>query len=279
MSHSSQFINHQLTLTYVVICVKNDGVGLRKTLHSIIGLDENFAIILVGASKQDFPDWETSLKFTFISDGGSGVYGAMNMALSTISNSGSFVFFLNAGDTLVSVSSLTEVTQALKNSNSLWAISKSYVNNGEDYLRTSSEDFSRLKSMTWGKRGFLQQATVIQRCAYESVGKFDESYLVAADLDFFCRLAEFSKPIELKIPLTNYFLGGYSSKMRHKACRELHQIRSKYNKSWNSKVYNFVSYSFYLFVLGPSMAFGYLDRKAPFITNSLRRLSVLRTNQ
>lgn len=277
MMDSIHVNDQQEPLTFIIICVKHDKKGLRKTLHSLEGLNDSFAIIIVGASEDDFPDREIHHKFAFISDGGSGIYSAMNLALSLISNPKSFVFFLNAGDTLVSVSSLTEVVEELKDSNTYWAISNCYVYSGEDYLRTSSENFSRLNSMTWGKRGFLQQATVIQKCAYEIVGQFDENYLVAADLDFFCRLAAFSKPLELRIPLTNYFLGGYSSKMRHKTCYELHQIRSKYNRSSKSKVYNFVSYAFYLFVLGPSMAFGYLDRKFPTFANSLRRLSLLRT--
>jgi len=78
----------------------------------------------------------------------------MNTALSIISNSESFVFFLNAGDKVVSSSSLIEVIQTLRRSTSFWTIVNSNLYNGQEIFEKIIRRFLQIEKCDLGQAWF-----------------------------------------------------------------------------------------------------------------------------
>lgn len=105
----------KMELTIVTV-VRNDAARLRKTADSILpGIDANVEWIIVdGASTDSTSEILRSLagRARIISEPDGGLYDAMNKGVQAAR--GRYIWFLNAGDTLVETSSVSTVLRTIK---------------------------------------------------------------------------------------------------------------------------------------------------------------------
>ena len=106
----------KVTFSIVVVCL-NPGDKLKETVDSILTQDyENFEIVMKdgGSTDGSVDDYKagTDPKIKFIFTGDSGIYDAMNQAVSYAT--GDYVLFLNAGDRFYDKSVLSHAAAKLK---------------------------------------------------------------------------------------------------------------------------------------------------------------------
>tara|TARA_B100000678_G_scaffold104936_2_gene87916 strand:+ start:13068 stop:16016 length:2949 start_codon:yes stop_codon:yes gene_type:complete len=227
----------------IVITIKNDRKGLRKTLQSIAeqGCSGGYEI-LIGDScsdddpravAEDFPD--LPIRFATIND--TGVYDGMNICIDLCD--GEFIFFLNAADVFYSDTVLGKVLASLKQSDA------DLVVGGHIYLdkktntpfRRQAGHFDQIVAQLqegaldhhWFSAIPSHQSTFTRRSAFDRY-RYDLRYRIAADHDFLLRqVIEDGAKVEVMPELISiYEGGGFSSKNEHMCQSEWHQIYHSY---------------------------------------------------
>ena len=104
-----------MTLFSIVTVVKNNPIGLEKTILSVLEQNfKNFEFIVIGGESTDNTNiiiqrYKKYLK-KFIIEKDAGIYFAMNKGLSYCN--GEYINFLNSGDTYCSTTTLNKVSAA-----------------------------------------------------------------------------------------------------------------------------------------------------------------------
>jgi len=102
----------------IVTVTYNDALRLQATLNSIgVQTDQDFEYLVIdGASKDQTAnvvlEFQSTRPVVFISEPDRGLYDAMNKGLALAK--GDYVLFLNAGDLLSDIASVTRLNQALR---------------------------------------------------------------------------------------------------------------------------------------------------------------------
>ena len=148
-----------------------------------------------------------------------GVYDAMNKGVALVTDPDSYILFANADDRLYS-------TEAIER-----AISAS---GGEDLVYGRMVLADEQVSAIVGKRVELEDlalqtlchpATFVRRRIFDSVGKFDTSYTIAADYDHIVRC--FQAPVSTRfvdVIVSRMRMGGLSEDRFMLSCRERKQV-------------------------------------------------------
>ncbi len=167
----------------------NNAKGLSNTLESVLAqlnpavefividggsVDESLALINGVASKLSY----------WVSEKDSGIYAAMNKGIKHAR--GSYLLFLNSGDTLVSDQRLDELLSLLQDAPDLLSCCIRVERDGmEDELRSPIKKFSLQTILL---NSLPHQSTCIKRSLFLKHGLYDESLRIAADWDFWLRL-------------------------------------------------------------------------------------------
>jgi glycosyltransferase involved in cell wall biosynthesis len=219
-----------ITVTY------NAEKVVERTLKSVAGqtYPNTEHIIIDGASK----DKTLALiqnsrfkaqKFICASEPDKGLYDAMNKGLQRAT--GDYVWFLNAGDKLLSDTTIEEVVGHISQVDELPDIIY-----GETNLVSDAGKFlahRRLKAprrLTWRsfKMGMLvcHQSFVVKRSIAPD---YDLHYRLAADFDWCIRCLKNSKNIfNTHLVLSDFLIEGLSSQKRKASLRERFRIMSRY---------------------------------------------------
>jgi glycosyltransferase involved in cell wall biosynthesis len=111
----------------IVTVTRNDLVGLKKTINSVLLQTVNVELIVVDGASDDpkVKEYLEGLRvskhsLSWESRRDRGLYHAMNKGLSKVS--GKYVLFLNSSDTLVNSHVLEEVQAAIEEKRSEWAV-------------------------------------------------------------------------------------------------------------------------------------------------------------
>ena len=218
----------------IVTVVLNNLHGLQRTRSSIEKQTYKgwHHLIIDGKSDdntifflQNLPSENT----TWISEGDSGIYDAMNKSIDFVPAL-NYVIFLNAEDEFANENSLQIAAHNLE------------AKNFPDWGCTTHEEFDP-ENQTWlcklvsspslenqlyalGYRS--HQAVVMKRELIEKHGRFDLHYKIAADWDLIVKCIKDSEPAIWNDPLARFQLGGFSSGRTLEAHRELRILRKIY---------------------------------------------------
>lgn len=194
--------------------VKDDLHGFMRTRHS---LEEqtfhHWEHIIVPASSGDSTGLlagELSLGRTVchVQDG-SGIYSAMNQGLALATQD--FVVFLNAGDMLAGAETLTSVRSALTSEGSQWFVFGGSVVRGEDIVEVHPVRNPNPWLVGCGKANIMHPSVYYRRTFLAELGKFDESFHIAADLELNMRALARASPTVVDSPASVFFADGISS--------------------------------------------------------------------
>ena len=213
----------------IVTVVKDDASGLADTIDSIDdqGIHEAVEHVIVDSSTPPVvlegganPHVSRRLEPT----PPEGVYPAMNRGLDLAA--GDYVWFLNAGDTLVEPSTLHHVLQML-GSSPAWVVGRvRIIDRSGNTVDSARWDFATEKRRAFARGRFPpHQATIVRTSHLRDLGGFDTDYRVAADYQAALKLACATDPAMTDRVLAEFREGGLSTVRWKSAHREFHQAR------------------------------------------------------
>lgn len=179
----------------------NDAAGLEKTMASVneqIVCDFEHLIIDGGSTDESL---EVIRKFSkahtrHISEKDAGIYDAQNKGIALAK--GDYLIFLNAGDRFVDPYVLENVYPALAGEALIYGDMQTCDADGQiKHLKMHSKINVKVlfADTIWHPVSFFK------RSVFERLGKYDLSYKIAADYEFYCRIILKYKVTKKYIPL------------------------------------------------------------------------------
>ncbi len=165
----------------------NDGVGLTKTIKSVINqsyTDFEYIIIDGNSTDKSFKIIEKYAKYLshWVSEADNGIYHAMNKAIRAAK--GEYCLFLNSGDWLVDNKVLEKVFSIKTDADIITGNVYFYDTSNEKIKwKVCSADQITAKTLFYGN--IPHQATFIKRKLFETVGLYNEELKIASDWLFF----------------------------------------------------------------------------------------------
>lgn len=215
----------------VVTVVRDDPAGLWRSVESLRAQDLNSVEFVVVDSSAD-PErvqkvlgvLPQSLRTTVLREPPRGIYPAMNSALGACT--GSFAYFLNAGDRLHSPHVLESV-QAAMPMGAVWAHGPvEIVARDGAKVVTPDWDYERERRYAFSRGHFPpHQGTFASVDALRAAGGFDTRYRIAADYAMFLRLSLIADPVHLPFVIAEFQEGGASTLNWRQSFREFHHAR------------------------------------------------------
>lgn len=194
----------------VITATYDSLVTLQRTVESVrdqAGVEIEH-IIIDGGSNDGTANWlkENCSPDTWISESDEGIADAMNKGVELAK--GDWLLFLQADDWLVSGDRLCAALEAWDGESELIA-SPILFESGRLLEPRCDRGYFR-----WFKQGVLHQGALIRRSLFERIGKYDTSYRVTMDFDWFLR-AQFSGAViqVLEEPLAVMGESGVSSRV------------------------------------------------------------------
>lgn len=215
----------------VITVHKNDHLNLRKTLKSLASQSgQNFECIIVDSSL----DWQAfaavcqeypHLNLRVITENPQGIYSAMNSGLSIAK--GSYVYFLNAGETLHSEKTLENLFEVVLTHNPDWVYGNLQVIDPRGRRRPVVEfNYSTERKKNFRAGRFPSQpASLVLTEILKELGGFDTSLQIAADYKLMLRLSQRTSPCYWNGTVVHFALGGISSRKWIVSLREAHSAR------------------------------------------------------
>lgn len=165
-------------------------------------------IVVDGASSDGTLEWiqHEPLVKRFISEPDTGVYNAMNKALTLCQ--GEFVIFMNAGDEFFNPFVLEKVAVALaENPECQFLFGDACI------VPEFGRPFFREYLDPIGQQNICHQSIFYRRLLFQNFGKYDEHFHIVADYDFNLRLLIHQQivPYHLNYPICKFYYGGLSS--------------------------------------------------------------------
>ena len=183
-----EFLEATYPLSIITVCF-NEARRIELTCRSIVQQTfQDFDWIVIDGASTDgtlaILRQYASRMNVLISEKDRGIYHAMNKGI--LQAKGHYLLFLNGGDYLYESETLARIFAAGK-------MLERDVYYGDvlservDELKFRSFDFTDYYAM-FTQRSLPHQATFIKRALFETYGLYDESFTIAADMEFFLRV-------------------------------------------------------------------------------------------
>ncbi len=208
----------------VVTVSKNNLIGLKKThasLRPVLG--KCTWIVQDGNSSDGTKKFLKSLEINnvqFFSEPDSGIFHAMNTALENVKTK--YVWFLNAGDELLSLDSLEKSLIALEKSRKSWLVAGAILSDsrGQRFGYWQTPTFPQIWRAL-GIQSWCHQATVYKTKFLSKGGGYDPSSIIA-DWSTSLKLERLENPLVRVEPIAVFLTGGLSSSIDRKLWIHLH---------------------------------------------------------
>ncbi|WP_435419187.1 glycosyltransferase [Parerythrobacter aurantius] len=205
-------------LVSIVTVTFNDLEALRETIKSVRCQDfpDMELLVIDGASRDGTREFLEALdmpKLRWISEPDGGIYDAMNKGLRLAR--GEYVYFLNAGDSLLEPTSMSRIAELLIERPAL-LMNKVRVMKDSAFATYPTTDHAANARSAF-QSAYCHQAAVAQRAAYLAAGGFDLSYPHFADFKalWTIRSAHPDRYRQTTLEIADFDLNGVSSDWRH----------------------------------------------------------------
>lgn len=214
----------------VITVVKDDGVGLRATYESLVSQSfGNWELIIVAAHSKD-ETVEVSEYLATIDKRiqvsireARGIYDAMNFGLSRIT--GSYVWFMNAGDTFATLDVIEDAVQQIElhKSDLLVGGYETYAGSSRISYPHKDKEISRFRfafSLRMCHQSMLFSAKIFARDQ-----KYNTSFRYASDFDLILRILEKGSARTRDRVYSRFIPGGSADQNLVTVFREKHKSR------------------------------------------------------
>jgi len=222
-----------LPLISVITVTFNAEAFLEDCLQSIVEqLDADFELIVIdGGSKDSTVDiikkYENSIAY-WHSRPDRGLTHAFNLGIEN--SKGRWLIFINADDLLADLTTLSKVVPIL-DSNSLADVIYGRVLVVDRNNKNITNGGPYGKNFSWRKHLFVNkiphQGAFINRNYINTVGLYDETYLIGADYELFLRKNSYLKALFIPILISKMRDGGISRLNKFICNKEWHYARLK----------------------------------------------------
>jgi len=210
----------------IVMPVRDDEAGLRRTMASIAKQDLDGVEVLVVDSSRD-----RDAAVSVCSDIAEvvlveprGVYPAMNAGLERAT--GTYVQFLGAGDALHDPSVLSRVRRVADTGASWMFAPVRIIDADGSSSVTPRWNYTAERSALFARGLFPQhQGTFVRSELLRDLGGFSSAYRIAADYALFLRLSQVADPVEINFVVADFYAGGLSTDQWRESFREFHWAR------------------------------------------------------
>lgn len=196
----------------IITIVKNDIAGIRKTLSNIHRqtYTDFQHVIIDGASTDGTVDVirnEIHSGDVFISEADSGIADAFNKGIHIAA--GSWLIFMNAGDTFIDNTSLEKLVTIGKK-NEQYSIITGYAINSRAKFRYPLRPLSNTMHV-FEKARLAHQATLIKKSAFSKYGLYSSRFSITMDYEFFIRVLKHEQVLFIEKAFCYYDVSGVSS--------------------------------------------------------------------
>jgi glycosyltransferase involved in cell wall biosynthesis len=213
----------------IITVVKDDIDGLKATATSILSQkSHNFRWLIVDGYSSD-GSWQyaqelDSLSFvTAMQSQPTGIYGAMNIGAKESSTA--WIWFINAGDKLLSEDSVGKITSIASMSSETSIIATPVV-----YLTPTDHFFSlsipKVEETDLGNYAiFHHQGCLLNRLIFNQTNGFDQNLKLAADGKLLDSMISIAPPVVAPIVVVGFEMGGATSKNFWRSLNEIRLYR------------------------------------------------------
>ncbi|MCC5612601.1 glycosyltransferase [Nostoc sp. CHAB 5834] len=210
----------------------NNQIGLDRTIKSVLNqTDYTYEFLVIDGASTDgsldtIKNFSSKIHY-WVSEADNGIYHAMNKGIQQAS--GKYCLFLNSGDWLDDSSVLE--TFCDQNYNTDLVVGGCHVVAQEKRIYTYQLK-DELTFQSFYKATIPHQSTFIKRTLFETLGVYNESYMIHGDYDFWirsvivnqCTIASFNYVV------SNYNMEGISNNyvFQKKSCDEIQHILQNY---------------------------------------------------
>ena len=156
----------------------------------------------------------------------SGIYAAMNAGLDAAT--GTYVLFLNAGDTFASDHVVGQLIAYLAVDEApQWLVGRVRIIDQAGRKTDSAQwEFHQEKKHLFARGAFPpHQGTVMRTEVLRSIGRFDQRFRIAADYHAALKVSQISSPLMVNTIVAEFREGGASTVQWKHAMKEFHQAR------------------------------------------------------
>lgn len=218
-----------MTSVSIITVVKNNAVGLLKTLES--------------ARSQDFSDWELLIvygesedetfevaskfckldnRFSLIEQSDRGIYEAMNLGVEE--SKSDFLWFMNSGDQFYSSKTLSYGFNSISNSQFGFMVGGYKIESQNRLFKQNLGELTQLK-LALSRRGACHQAMIFRKWSLINSGGFDTKLSLAADYKLCLKIIANSGAARLPDVLAIMEPNGLSDRNLRRMHLEKHLIR------------------------------------------------------
>ena len=211
-------------LISVVTVVRNAAQQIEQTIHAVLAQSyPNVEYIVIDGGSTDgtldiIRRYDDRIDY-WISERDSGIYDAMNKAVSLVSDPDAYVLFANAGDHLATSLALEKAISLGGGADLIYG--KMRLTDGEvSGIQGRQVDLNDLARQT-----LCHPATLMRRRIFDEVGRFDTTYRIAADYDLIVR--SFQHPVKTKFVdeiIAEMHMGGVSEAQFMLSCSERKRV-------------------------------------------------------
>lgn len=207
-------------LVSVITVVYNGAKHVEETIRAVAGQTyPNIEHIVVDGGSTDgtvdiLRRYDDTLDF-WLSEPDAGLYYAMNKGIDLVTDPQAYVLFANADDALYSTDAI-ERAMSLSGGEDL-VYGKMVLTDGQ----ISGVTGRKVELSDLARQTLCHPATFVRRSVFDRIGKFDTSYVIAADYDHIVRC--FAAPVSTRfvdVIVSRMRMGGLSEDQFMLSCRE-----------------------------------------------------------
>jgi glycosyltransferase involved in cell wall biosynthesis/GT2 family glycosyltransferase len=208
----------------VITVVRNNVKNIERTIQAVLGQSyDNLEYIIVdGGSTDGTADVIRKYRDRiahFVSEPDTGIYDAMNKAVDLVSDPESYVIFANSDDRLFTPHAIEAAVEKGRGADLIYG--KMRLTDGDAAAIMGRE----VEPNDLAVETLCHPATLMRRRLFESVGKFDTSFRIAADYDLIVRC--FQHPVSTRFVdevISEMQMGGMSEDRFMLSCAERKRV-------------------------------------------------------
>ena len=216
-------------ISIITVCF-NAEKTIRRTIESVVNQSyKNIEYIMVDGQSEDdtvsiIKGFENHIS-KLVSEKDKGIYDAMNKGIDLAT--GTYLLFLNADDYLISETAVENIVNQINQH----ADKEIYYGNLVVYDHTSGRGKIWQPDEVSGKLLFNSTlphpATLYRRSVFEKLGKFDATYKIAADYEFYVRAyAKSAKFQKINMLIAVFSANGVSCSEKYKELTKVERSRT-----------------------------------------------------